>query len=61
MLYSVSELTMIISFNQHMSRLTPAGDIRTARASLQFVPVQLQVLRNDMNTDQVKEVMLARW
>jgi hypothetical protein len=52
---------MIISFNQHMLRLTPAGDIRIARASLQFVPVQLQVLRNDMNTDQVKEVVTARW
>jgi hypothetical protein len=59
MLYSVSELSMSISFNQSMSTPKPTGDIRAERASLHFASCSFVVVLDGMNFDQVKEVMTA--
>jgi len=53
---------MRILVNQLMSSFyISAGDIGTSAQACNLCFVQLQTVRDDMNPDQVKEVMLAPW
>jgi hypothetical protein len=51
---------MLILFNQPMSSLKSAGDMRTSAQACNLCFVQAQTLPYDMNSDPAQEVMHAR-